>query len=78
METKARTSEPDARSPKPLLGRVALVTGGSRGLGAAIAKELAESGATVIVNYHHGAKPATHVVEWKRDVSFEPVAGSEI
>jgi acetoacetyl-CoA reductase len=63
METKARTTEPDARSPKPLLGRVALVTGGSRGLGAAIAKELAESGATVIVNYHHGAEPATHVVE---------------
>jgi NAD(P)-dependent dehydrogenase (short-subunit alcohol dehydrogenase family) len=61
METKARTSEPDARSPKPLLGRVALVTGGSRGLGAAIAKELADSGATVIVNYHHGAEPATHV-----------------
>ena len=63
METKARTTEPDAKSPKPLLGRVAVVTGGSRGLGAAIAKELADSGATVAVNYHHGSEPATHVVE---------------
>ena len=63
METKARTTEPDAKSPKPLLGRVAVVTGGSRGLGAAIAKELADSSATVIVNYHHGSEPATRVVE---------------
>jgi acetoacetyl-CoA reductase len=46
-----------------LLGRVALVTGGSRGLGAAIAKELADAGATAIVNYIHGADPATHIVE---------------
>jgi len=63
LETKARAIEPDAKSPKPLLGRVALVTGSSRGLGAAIAKELADAGATTIVNYHHGADPATHVVE---------------
>src|SRR5450755_3149773 len=63
MQTKASTTEPDAKSPKPLLRRVALVTGGSRGLGAAIAKELADAGATAIVNYIHGADPATHVVE---------------
>jgi acetoacetyl-CoA reductase len=63
MQTKASTTEPDAKSPKPLWGRVALVTGGSRGLGAAIAKELADAGATTIVNYIHGADPATHVVE---------------
>ena len=33
-------------------GKIALVTGASRGIGAAIAKTLAEEGATVIVNYH--------------------------
>jgi len=64
MQTKAAcTTEPDAKSPKPLLGRVALVTGGSRGLGAAIAKELADAGATTIINYHHAADLATHVLE---------------
>jgi 3-oxoacyl-[acyl-carrier protein] reductase len=63
MEMTARTTEPDGKSSKPLLGRIALVTGGSRGLGAAIAKELADAGATTIVNYHRTADLATHVLE---------------
>ena len=35
---------------KPLAGKVALVTGGSRGIGAAIAKELADQGADVAIS----------------------------
>src|ERR1035441_953508 len=37
MKMTARTTEPDAKSSKPLLGRVALVTCGSRGAGAPLA-----------------------------------------
>lgn len=44
-----------------LKNRVALVTGGSRGLGAAISKTLAASGAKVAVNYHSRAEDANQV-----------------
>ena len=40
-----------------LEGKTALVTGASRGIGKAIAKELAREGAMVIVNYN-GSKEA--------------------
>jgi NAD(P)-dependent dehydrogenase (short-subunit alcohol dehydrogenase family) len=36
---------------KNLIGKVAIVTGGSKGIGASIAEELAEEGASVVVNY---------------------------
>ncbi|MBA4541541.1 SDR family oxidoreductase [Thermoactinomyces daqus] len=43
--------------------QVAIVTGGSRGIGAATAKLLARRGAKVIVNYHNNRQAADTVVE---------------
>jgi len=44
-----------------LEGKNALVTGGSRGIGAAIARELAAAGATVVVGYRSGKEEAEAV-----------------
>ncbi|MEN9786781.1 MAG: 3-oxoacyl-[acyl-carrier-protein] reductase [Pseudomonadota bacterium] len=45
-----------------LQDKVALVTGGSRGIGAAVARELGRAGAVVLVNYVRGADAAAAVV----------------
>lgn len=48
-------------SMQPLDGRVALVTGGSRGIGAAIGRRLAEHGAVVALNYKSNHEAAVSV-----------------
>jgi NAD(P)-dependent dehydrogenase (short-subunit alcohol dehydrogenase family) len=48
---------------KPLQGKVALVTGGSRGLGAATARSLADSGADVAITYIGSTGKAAAVVK---------------
>ena len=46
-----------------LAGKVALVTGGSRGLGRGIAEGFAAEGANIVVNYLKDEKAANAVVE---------------
>jgi 3-oxoacyl-[acyl-carrier protein] reductase len=52
-----------AGSDRPLANQVAVITGGSGGIGAAAAKRFADAGATLVVGYHSDADRAARLVE---------------
>jgi 3-oxoacyl-[acyl-carrier protein] reductase len=60
-------------SSQPLAGKVALVTGGSRSIGAAIAKRLAADGAAVALTYSSSTVRASEVVR-----SIEQTGGKAV
>jgi 3-oxoacyl-[acyl-carrier protein] reductase len=57
-----------------LSGKVALVTGASRGIGRAVALELAKSGANVVVNYAGSEAKANEVVDEIKAMGREAIA----
>ncbi|MFE7615854.1 SDR family oxidoreductase [Streptomyces sp. NPDC057496] len=53
---------PEVPAARDLAGKVALVTGGGKGVGAAISRELARHGALVVVNSFHSPRAAEETV----------------
>ena len=58
-------------SQKNLAGKVALVTGSGRGIGAAIALRLASHGADVVINYHSSSDAAEGVANKARELGVK-------
>lgn len=70
----ALQTQTKATSTKRLEGKVAIVTGGSRGIGAAIAKRLGAEGATVVVNYVNSKDAAAKVVDAIKETGAKALA----
>lgn len=61
-------------SPYLLKGQKALVTGASSGIGEAVARALAASGAAVVINYHSEAEAAQTIVDDIKAANGEAIA----
>lgn len=57
------TTAMSSSTPAPLAGKVALITGGSKGIGAATALQLSSLGCKVVINYSSDSKPADELVQ---------------
>lgn len=57
-----------------LTGKTAIVTGGARGIGRAIAMTLAAAGANIVINYSSSSKAADEVVEEARKLGVRALA----
>lgn len=73
MTTAVKNVE-DQQIEQSLKGKIAIVTGGSRGIGSTIAKELAKRGAQVVFNYNSSKEKAESVIEEIRQLGGNAVA----
>src|SRR6266404_1062595 len=73
-KTKKGTKHMSNNNGQKLAGKVAVVTGGSRSIGAAIAKRLAADGASVAITYTKGADAAASVVKEIEGVGRKAIA----
>jgi len=63
MENAVQRRAPELESALSFAGKVALISGGGRGIGAGISKRFAEAGASVVVSYVQAEEAAQEVVD---------------
>jgi 3-oxoacyl-[acyl-carrier protein] reductase len=72
--TAVKEQTKGTETEKKLANKVAIITGGSRGIGAAIALRLAAEGASVVVNYASNKGAADEVVAKAQDLGVKAIA----